>query len=120
MQQDVVGLQRGIRFQFTTPVAVFMLFGKEEGAGAVNRSNDTAGQIIDLAETCLWNSRRGRRGRGLVHISFHLFCGGCRWSAGDRFYDLRRQTKPHILGHHFHFLDVLKPFTAQELHNFFH
>src|SRR5205807_7410149 len=41
-------------------------------------------------------------------------------SRSNRSYDLRRQTKTHVLGHHFEFLHVGESFIAQKAHCFFH
>src|SRR5262249_45231131 len=67
MQQNVVGFQRGIRFKFATPVAFFMLLGKEKSSRRVGRSRYPAGQVINLAETQLRCGHRSKSGGGIIH-----------------------------------------------------
>src|ERR1041385_7122296 len=62
MQQDVIGFESGVSFEFPTPVAVFMLLSEEKLACAIYGSRNTAGEIFDLPEAQL--RRCGIRGRG--------------------------------------------------------
>ena len=60
VQDDVVGFERGIGFQFAAPVTIFVLLGKQAVAGAVNGRGHPADEIINFSETHLRHRRGGR------------------------------------------------------------
>ena len=59
VQQDVIGFERGIGFQFAAPVAFFVLLGEQAVARAVDGGRHTADQIINLSEAQLRRRRCG-------------------------------------------------------------
>ena len=54
VQQNVIGLERGVGFQFAAPVAILVLRGEKKLAGGAHGGGYTAGQTVDLAEAKLW------------------------------------------------------------------
>jgi len=50
VQQDVIGFEGGIGFEFAAPVSVFVLLGEKPVAGAVDGGGYTAGEVIDFSE----------------------------------------------------------------------
>jgi len=54
VQQDVVGLQRGVGFQFAAPVALFVLLGEQPFARRRDGRAHAAGQFLNFAEAKLW------------------------------------------------------------------
>ena len=128
VQNDVVSFERGIGFEFTAPVAFFVLLGEQTIACAINGRCHPDGQIINFSETHVWHGRghtegggterwsSGKGGGCIVHISFYLLRSGR--SARNGFHDFRRQAKAHVLGHDLDFLHVGKAFRTQELHDF--
>src|SRR3984893_2883988 len=69
MQQDVVRFQRGIGFQFATPVPFLALFGEQAVARPINGRSHPADQIVNFSEAYLRQRRRGRWGGGIFHNS---------------------------------------------------
>jgi len=53
MQQDVIGLESGIRFEFPAPVAFFILLGKQNLTGPGDSRGGTPRKVVDLSETQL-------------------------------------------------------------------
>src|SRR5205823_12841600 len=108
VQKDVIRFQRGIGFQFAAPVALFTLIRKQELARTINGGGDSAGQVINFAETQLRYRRRvRRRGGGVVH-NWRLLRAYPRWSAGNGLHNLGRQAETDILRHDFDFPYIFK------------
>src|SRR5260221_6154161 len=66
VQQDVIGFEGAVGFEFAAPVAVFVLLGQKPVAGAVYGNGHTAGEVVNLSEAKLWARRRCRG--GFFHI----------------------------------------------------
>ncbi len=69
MQQDVIGLQAGIGFQFSAPVAIFVLLREKIFARRIDRDRDPASQVVDLSESHLRHRGRTKMGRILPSSS---------------------------------------------------
>src|ERR1700740_3658330 len=70
VQQDVIGFERRVGLQFATPVAFFVLLGKEELAGGVDRDGNAAGEVINFAEAHLRGRAQGGGGGVVFHSGF--------------------------------------------------
>jgi hypothetical protein len=55
VQQDVIGFESGIGFEFAAPVAVLVLLGEKPFARAVDGGSYAAGEIVNFAEAQLWS-----------------------------------------------------------------
>src|SRR3954447_16835678 len=53
VQQNIVGFESGIGFEFAAPVAVLVLPRKQTITARANRRRYTAGEILDFSETQL-------------------------------------------------------------------
>ncbi len=106
VQQDVVGLESGVGFEFATPVAFFVLLREEKFAGRIDANRDPAAQAQrpDLRE-----SNRPLR----LH-------SGARWGRGNGFHDFRRQSETDVLRHDLQFLDIVETLGPQVPDHFFH
>ena len=60
VHQDVIGFERGVGFEFATPISVLMLLRKEPPAGRIDGGCCAAGEIINLAETEFRGAGRAR------------------------------------------------------------
>jgi hypothetical protein len=70
VEQNVVGLERGIGFQFTAPIPLRVLLRKKESAGPIHGGSHAAREIVNFAETQLRSGRSREQGGGVfVHIS---------------------------------------------------
>jgi len=66
VQQDVVGFESGVGFEFAAPVTFFVLLREEEFACRIDSDCDPAAQVVNLSESHL--RHRGRtRGGVIVH-----------------------------------------------------
>src|SRR5580658_6689201 len=54
VEENVIGLEGGVGFEFAAPIAFVVLRGKEEFAGGTDGGGNTAEQAVDLAKTKLW------------------------------------------------------------------
>ena len=58
MQQDVIGFEGGIGFQFPAPVTLFVLLREKILASRIDGDRDPAAQVVNLSKSHL--RRRGR------------------------------------------------------------
>src|SRR5271155_2862455 len=72
MQQDVVGLEAGIGFQFTAPVAILVLLREKIFARRIHGYRDPAAQVINLSKSHLRRRRRTKRGGFFHHDSMAM------------------------------------------------
>ena len=120
MQHDVIGFERGIGFQFATPVAFFVLLGKQAVARAVNGRSHPADQIINFSEAHLRHSRGGRQGGGMSSIICYRYSTAAPLGAAAMASTISGgKPKPYVLRHDLDFLHVGEAFGPQELHDFF-
>ena len=67
LEQNVIGFEGGVGFQFTAPIALVVLQGKQSLAGAVKGSADPAGKVVNLPEPQLGWSGGSKWGGGFFH-----------------------------------------------------
>jgi hypothetical protein len=54
VQQNVIRLERGVRFKFAAPVPLFMLLRKKKLPRGCHRSAHMAAQFLNFSEAQLW------------------------------------------------------------------
>src|SRR5258708_29305812 len=67
VEENVVGFQRGVGFEFAAPVAIIVLRGEEELAGGTDRGTDSISQTLDLAKAKLWSGTYSCVRGGFIH-----------------------------------------------------
>jgi hypothetical protein len=114
VQQNVVGFEGGVGFQFAAPVAVFVLLGEKNFARAIDCGCDPAGQVIDLAKAKLrFEAKLKTRGVSSIRC-VSLLRSNRRWGRLAIASTISgRQPEAHVLGHHFEFLHVAEAFAGK-------
>ena len=57
MEQDVIGFEGGIGFQFSAPVTLFVLLREKIVAGRIDGDRDPAAQVVNLSKSHLRQRR---------------------------------------------------------------
>jgi hypothetical protein len=55
VEQNVIGLEGGVGFEFAAPVSLVVLLREKKLAGIIDGAGDTAEQAVNFAKAQLWS-----------------------------------------------------------------